>query len=142
MSDAAPLLRVTGLRTWFPVRAGLLQRPVAWVRAVDGVDLEVPAGKTVALVGESGCGKTTVGRSLLRLEQPQNGCVQFHDVDLLSLSPAALRPRTVNQSPPSSIRTTLRRRSILNCGPKSTPQPHRREIEPSWVESRTATGLG
>ena len=54
------LLRVEGLRTWFPIRAGLFQRVAGWVRAVDGVDLEVPAGGTLALVGESGCGKTTV----------------------------------------------------------------------------------
>src|SRR5690606_18009676 len=87
-----PLLEVRGLRTWFPIRAGVLQRPVAWVRAVDGVDLEVPAGRTVALVGESGCGKTTVGRSILRLVEPRAGRVRFDGVDLLRLSRAALRP--------------------------------------------------
>ena len=92
MSDGAPLLRVVGLRTWFPIRAGVFQRVVGWVRAVDGVDLEVEAGKTLALVGESGCGKTTVGRSILCLETPREGEVWFEDVDLLQLSPAELRP--------------------------------------------------
>jgi len=91
-APAAPLLEVRGLRTWFPIRAGLLQRPVAWVRAVDGVDLDVPAGRTVALVGESGCGKTTVGRSILRLVEPRAGSVRFAGRDLLALPPAALRP--------------------------------------------------
>src|SRR5690606_16799541 len=86
-----PLLEVRGLRTWFPIRAGLLQRPVAWVRAVDGVDLDVPAGRTVALVGESGCGKTTVGRSILRLVEPREGTVRFAGQDLLALPPRALR---------------------------------------------------
>jgi peptide/nickel transport system ATP-binding protein len=91
-APAPTLLRVEGLRTWFPVRAGLLQRPVAWVRAVDGVDLEVPAGRTLALVGESGCGKTTVGRSILRLVEPQAGRVLFQGVDLLAVPRAQLRP--------------------------------------------------
>jgi len=87
----APLLEVRGLQTWFPIRAGVLQRPVAWVRAVDGVDLDVPAGRTVALVGESGCGKTTVGRSILRLVEPRAGSVRFAGQDLLALPPGALR---------------------------------------------------
>jgi peptide/nickel transport system ATP-binding protein len=90
--SAAALLEVRGLETWFPIRAGILQRPVSWVRAVDGVDLDVPAGRTVALVGESGCGKTTVGRSILRLVEPRAGSVRFAGRDLLALPPAALRP--------------------------------------------------
>src|SRR5262249_918529 len=60
-ADVAPILRVEGLRTWFPVRAGILQRPAAWVRAVDDVSFEIETGRTLALVGESGSGKQTVG---------------------------------------------------------------------------------
>jgi peptide/nickel transport system ATP-binding protein len=88
----APLLRVEGLRTWFPIRAGLLRRPVGWVRAVDGVDLEVPEGRTLALVGESGCGKSTVARSILRLIEPRAGRVWFDGVDLLRLPRGEVRP--------------------------------------------------
>ena len=91
LAPGAPLLEVRGLTTWFPIRAGVLRRPVAWVRAVDGVDLDVPAGRTVALVGESGCGKTTVGRSILRLVEPRAGRVRFAGHDLLALPPRALR---------------------------------------------------
>ena len=123
MRDTAggPLLRVEGLRTWFPVRAGLLQRPVAWVRAVDGVDLDVPEGRTLALVGESGCGKTTVGLSILRLLEPQAGQVWFEGHDLLRLSSAALRPhrrriQIVFQDPFASLNPRLRVRDAIAEG--------------------------
>ena len=123
MRDTAggPLLRVLGLRTWFPVRAGLLQRPVAWVRAVDGVDLDVPEGRTLALVGESGCGKTTVGLSILRLLEPQAGQVWFEGRDLLRLSGAELRPQRrrlqiVFQDPFASLNPRLRVRDAIAEG--------------------------
>ena len=86
-----PLLEVRGLRTWFPVRRGLLGRPSAWLRAVDGVSFEIREGETFALVGESGCGKTTVGRSVLRLIQPTAGEVRFAGRDLLALGRGELR---------------------------------------------------
>ncbi|RLT23330.1 MAG: ATP-binding cassette domain-containing protein, partial [Chloroflexi bacterium] len=65
-SDTAPILEVRGLAKTFPVRAGALQRKVGEVRAVDGIDFTVRRGETLGLVGESGCGKTTVGRLILR----------------------------------------------------------------------------
>jgi peptide/nickel transport system ATP-binding protein len=112
---AAPLLKVEGLRTWFPVRTGVLRRVDRWIRAVDGVDLEIPQGQTLALVGESGCGKTTVGRSILRLEGPRAGRVLFEGTDLLPLSRGELRPfrraiQIVFQDPTSSLdpRMTVR----------------------------------
>lgn len=73
------ILRVKGLKTYFPVRRGVFSRIRGWVRAVDGVDLEIPRGQTVGLVGESGCGKTTLGRTVLRLIPATAGEVWFRE---------------------------------------------------------------
>jgi peptide/nickel transport system ATP-binding protein len=115
------LLNVEGLRTWFPIRAGVFQRTVGHVRAVDDVDLKIEPGGTLALVGESGCGKTTVGRSLLRLIEPQQGKVWFDGVDLLSLSPAELRPyrsriQIIFQDPMASLDPRMRVRDAVAEG--------------------------
>jgi len=121
VSGALPLLRAEGLRTWFPIRKGILQSTVGWVRAVDGVDLEVPVGRTLALVGESGCGKSTVGRSLLRLVEPQAGRLWFDGVDLLRLAPGALHPyrraiQIVFQDPLASLDPRMRVRDAIAEG--------------------------
>jgi peptide/nickel transport system ATP-binding protein/oligopeptide transport system ATP-binding protein len=91
VAKGAPLLEVRGLAKTFPVRAGALQRVVGQVRAVDGVDFEVRAGETLGLVGESGCGKTTVGRLILRLIEPTAGFVLFEGVDITKLSGPQLK---------------------------------------------------
>jgi ABC-type oligopeptide transport system ATPase subunit len=71
------LVEVKDLKTHFPIRAGILQRPVGWVRAVDGVSFSINEGECVGLVGESGCGKTTLGRTVLRLIEPTAGEIKF-----------------------------------------------------------------
>ena len=74
------LLKVTDLIKHFPVRGGVLRRVQAWVQAVDGVSFTVQEGETLGLVGESGCGKTTVGRTILRLIEPTTGEINYHNV--------------------------------------------------------------
>ncbi len=85
------LIRVDHLKKYFPVRGGVLQRVVAWVQAVDDVSFTIQEGETLGLVGESGCGKTTVGRTILRLIEPTAGAVYFEDTDVFNLKGQALK---------------------------------------------------
>ena len=84
-TEKKDLVQIKNLVTYFPVRSGLLQRTVAWVQAVDDVSFTIRAGETLGLVGESGCGKTTVGRSILRLVEPTSGSVIFDGKDVLAM---------------------------------------------------------
>ena len=90
-SSAQPIVEVRGLKTWFPVRSGVVSRVVGHVHAVDGVDLSIREGETLGLVGESGCGKSTLGRSILRLVEPMAGEVYFKGRDILQLGPRQMR---------------------------------------------------
>jgi len=85
------LVEVNNLVKYFPVRAGLLQRVVNYVKAVDDVSFFVKKGETLGLVGESGCGKTTVGRTMLRLIEPTGGSVKFEGRDVFSMSPREMK---------------------------------------------------
>src|ERR1035437_5820133 len=103
-----PLLRVKDLKTWFPVKTGLMSRIKGYIKAVDGVSFDVYPGETLGLVGESGCGKTTLGRSILRLVEPSGGSVEFEGQDIAVLKPEALRNMRRNmqiifQDPYSSL---------------------------------------
>ena len=103
-----PLLRVENLKTWYPLRKGVFGRVYDHVKAVDDVSLEVYEGETLGLVGESGCGKTTLGRSILRLAEPTEGKVWFDGVEVTALEGQSLRDfrkqaQIVFQDPYSSL---------------------------------------
>lgn len=93
MSDVgtSPLLRVRNLTKHFPIRSGVFGRVTGHVKAVDGVSFDIAHGETLALVGESGCGKTTTGRTILRLVEPTDGTIHFDNVDVRALRGEALR---------------------------------------------------
>ena len=92
MTEQRPLLEVTDLVKHYPVRGGVLRRQVGTVHAVDGVSFALGAGETLGLVGESGCGKSTVARTVLRLVEPTSGAIRLDGEDIAPLSKSALRP--------------------------------------------------
>ena len=92
MSETRPLLEVTDLVKNYPMRSGVLRRRVGTVHAVDGVSFSLGVGETLGLVGESGCGKSTVARSVLRLVEPTSGSIRIDGKDITHLSKSELRP--------------------------------------------------
>jgi peptide/nickel transport system ATP-binding protein len=107
-ADGEVLLKVTGLQKHFPIRKGLLQRQTGAVRAVDGIDFEVRKGETLGVVGESGCGKSTMGRLITRLLEPTGGTVEFEGRDITHLGVGQMRPmrrdvQMIFQDPYSSL---------------------------------------
>ena len=127
MSAAAPvpgdgaevLISVRGLRKYFPVLEGfLIKRVVAEVKAVDDVSFDIRRGETLGLVGESGCGKTTIGRCLLRLEKPTAGSIEYQGEDLAAMSDEGLKAlrrkiQVIFQDPFSSLNPRMKIGQIL-----------------------------
>lgn len=89
--ERQPLLEVKNLKQYFPMKGGILGRTLNYVRAVDGVSFDVYEGETLSIVGESGCGKSTTGRAILRLDEPTDGEIRFQGVDLAGLNHAEMR---------------------------------------------------
>lgn len=111
--DTKPILDVRDLKTHFPVRSGILQRVVDHVRAVDGVSFSINPGETLGLVGESGCGKTTVGRTILRLVEATSGEVYYDGEDVFAMNASTLRNlrremQIIFQDPGGSLNPRMR----------------------------------
>ncbi len=116
--NAPVLLEVKNLRTWFPVRKGLLQRTVGHFKAVDDVSFNIARGETLGLVGESGCGKTTVGRTILRLIQATGGEVRFEGKSVFAAGALELRSlrrqmQIIFQDPGGSLNPRMRVGNII-----------------------------
>ena len=123
-TDTAILLEAKNLKVHFPIRKGIFRRTVGYVRAVDGVSLELREGRTLALVGESGSGKTPAGKAILQLIPPTEGSVRLEDSELTTLSRRELRPRRgamqiIFQDPYASLNPRLRVAEILLEGMRS-----------------------
>ena len=115
------LLELRNLRTWYPVAAGLLGRTREWIKAVDDVSFTIRRGETFGLVGESGCGKTTLGRSILRLERPRSGQVLFDGEEVLTLPPGRLKQvrrnmQAIFQDPHGSLDPRMKVRDLIAEG--------------------------
>ena len=139
-----PLITVQGLKTWFPIRKGVLRRIANYVKAVDHVDLELTQGSTVALVGESGCGKTTLGESILRLNRNTQGLVRYKQTDVMNLQTHELKQirrhmQIIFQDPFGSLSPRLRVREIIGEGltvhfPELTPNQTDEKISKALTE--------
>jgi len=113
-----PLLSVRNLKKYFPIRRGILSRVAAYVRAVDDIGFDINKGETFGLVGESGCGKTTAGRAILRLIEPDAGQIRFDGADLLKLDSGELRRKRrdmqiIFQDPYASLNPRMTIRAIV-----------------------------
>jgi len=140
------LLRVEGLVKHFPVHEGLMRREVASVKAVDGVSFEIPSGHTLGLVGESGCGKSTVGRTLLQLERPTAGRIHFEGRDITSLPERELRELRRNlqiifQDPFSSLNPRMTVMDIVGEALTVHGLARGREVEERVVDLLQKVGI-
>ena len=119
MSAEAPLVEVEGLRKWFPIMRGLIPRPVAHVKAVEDVSFSIDPHEVLGIAGESGSGKTTIGRTLLRLVEPTDGAIRFRGEDVTRLGAQALRrfrrkAQIVFQDPYGSLNPNMTVEEILS----------------------------
>jgi len=131
-AEREALLEVKGLKTWYPIKKGVLKRTVGFVKAVDGIDIDVKKGSTLALVGESGCGKTTAGKSILQLIRPTAGEIVFKGRDLSSLKERELKShrsllQIIFQDPYSSLNPRLTVRETIEEGLKAVRPGMKRE---------------
>jgi oligopeptide/dipeptide ABC transporter ATP-binding protein len=142
-----PLLEARGLKVYFPVKAGIIRdRVIAWVKALDGVDLVLNPGKVVGVVGESGSGKTTLGKTFLLLERPTDGEVFFEDRTLASLRGADLKAyrlkvQAVFQDPFASLSPRMRIQEIVGEPLQVAGRMNRREVQSRVFESMKVVGL-
>jgi oligopeptide/dipeptide ABC transporter ATP-binding protein len=140
------ILRAEGLKKHFPIRRGFWQRTVGWVRAVEDVSFAVEAGRTLGLVGESGCGKTTLARLILQLLPADAGRILYRGTDICGLSDKAMQPlrkeiQIVFQDPYGSLNPRMTAGQILAEGLRMTPVRGRHRVREQTVRLLELVGL-
>jgi oligopeptide/dipeptide ABC transporter ATP-binding protein len=146
VGEGHTLLQVRGLKKHFPIVGGLLKRQIGTVYAVDGVDFDVNAGETFSLVGESGCGKTTLGRSILRLIEPTAGTIAFAGRDITKISADELRPlrrkmQIIFQDPFGSLNPRMPVSDIIGEGLYAQGMKDRKARDKKVEDSLELVGL-
>jgi oligopeptide/dipeptide ABC transporter ATP-binding protein len=140
------ILSVQGLKKHFPVRRGFFQRVIGSIQAVDGVDFDIEAGKTLGLVGESGCGKSTVSRLILKLLEPDAGKIIFQDQDVSGLSQSQMKPlrkemQIIFQDPYGSLNPRMTVGNTIAEGLLATGMERRAERETRVAELLQLVGI-
>ncbi|MEE9613882.1 MAG: ABC transporter ATP-binding protein [Thermodesulfobacteriota bacterium] len=146
-AERETLLEVKGLKTYYPVKKGILKKTVGYVKAVDGIELTIRKGSTLALVGESGCGKTTAGKSIIQLIRPTEGEILFKGKDLTGMNERELKPmrsltQIIFQDPYSSLNPRMMVGEIIEEGLRSLkPEMDKRAREEKGAETLERVGL-
>jgi len=146
MTNSNTMLKAKGIKKYFPVRRGFFQNVIGWIQAVDGVDLYIDKQKTLGLVGESGCGKSTIGRLILKLLEPDEGKIIYQDKDISSLSQDEMKPlrkemQIIFQDPFGSLNPRMTAGQSIEEGLRTLPIKGHHERKRRILELLNMVGI-